>query len=289
MGGDLVTEPCWAAEAGCARQRVVVALTATEPPHGAIALGRVIAGVLDAALHGVLVWPRAIAPSEVARMLDLDPGALEGMVLDVEVGEPGERIAAMVRSQPVAFVVLSAPAEAPDACALGEHGAQVLAAASSGAIVVRPGMRVGPVRRILLPLDGRCSTARALEPVAALAKRAGAALDVVLVADADAPPPAEPDAMASPQYVDQPQHEWAAFSDEFRSRLLGAMGHCPAGVCTRFFVGAGSRASQILRFASELDSDLIALVSRGEREGAHGCVFRDVLRRARRPVLVLRR
>jgi nucleotide-binding universal stress UspA family protein len=277
------------AEAAGARGRVVVALTATEPPHPAIALGRLIAGVLDAPLHGLLVWPRTILPSEVARMLELDPEALAGMVLDVEVGDPGERVAAMVQSQPVAFVVISAPEEAPDPCRLGEHGARMLASASSGAIVVRPGMRVGQVRRILLPLDGRPSTARALAPAAALAKRACAAIDVVLIADAAAPPPAEPGAMSSPQYVDQPQHEWPAFSEEFRSRFVGAIGHCPAGVRTRFFLGTGSPAEQILRFASELDSDLIALVAHGPGEGAYGCVFRDVLRGARRPVLVLRR
>ena len=268
-----------------------MALTATAPPHGAIAMGRVIADALDTPLHGLLVWPRAISPSGVARMLELDPEALAGMVLDVEVGDPGERVAAMVRSQPVAFVVISAPEEAPDPCGLGEHGARMLASASSGAIVVRPGMRVGPVRRILLPLDGTPSTARALEPAAALAKRAGAAIDVVLIADAAAPPSAEPGAMSSPQYVDQPQHEWPAFSDEFRSRFVGAIGHCPAGVRTRFFF-LGTRwspAEQILRFASELDSDLIALVAHGSGEGAYGCVFRDVLRGAHRPVLVLQR
>ena len=211
------------------------------------------------------------------------------MVLDVEVGDPGERVAATVRSCPAALMVLSAPDEASDACGLGEHGRAMLAGATSGAIVVRRGMRVGPVRRILLPLDGTPSTARAMEPAAALAKRAGAALDVVLIADTEAPPPAEPGAMTSPQYVDQPQHEWPAFSDEFRSRFVGALGHCPAGVVTRFFLGTGSPADQILRFASELDSDLIALVWHGACEGPCGCVFREVLRGARRPVLVLRR
>jgi nucleotide-binding universal stress UspA family protein len=292
MGGDFVTAPAAPAveprEAARLVGRVVVALSGAEPIEGAIALGRVIAGALDAPLHGLLAWPRALAPADVARMLGLEAEALVGMVLDVEVGDPAERVAAMVRSHPAALVVLSAPEDAPDTCGLGEHGARVLAGASSGAIVVRPGMRVGDIRRILIPLDGTPSAARAFEPAGALAKRAGAALDVVLIADVDAPLPVEPGAMTSPRYVDQPQHEWPAFTDEFLRRFVGAIGHCPAGVPTRFFLGAGSPAPEILRFASELDSDLIALAWHGRCEGACGGVVRDVLRGARRPVLVLR-
>jgi hypothetical protein len=92
--------------------------------------------------------------------------------------------------------------------------------------------------------------------------------------------------MAPPQYLDQPQHEWPAFSTEFIQRFLGAIAHCPACVPIRFFLGAGRAAAEILRFAASFDSDLIALVWHGAEPGL---VFRDVVRGTRRPVLVLRR
>jgi nucleotide-binding universal stress UspA family protein len=159
--------------------------------------------------------------------------------------------------------------------------------ASTGVIVVRPGASVGQIRRILVPLDGAPSTAAALEPAGELARRTGASIDVVMIEDAAAPPSDEPGAMAPPQYVDQPQHEWPAFSEEFLQRFLGAIGHCPA-VETRFYLGAGARGAEILRFADALESDLITLVWHGVR-GEHGAVFREVLRGSTRPVLVLRR
>ena len=70
--------------------------------------------------------------------------------------------------------------------------------------------------------------------------------------------------MAFPRYLDQPQHEWPAFSEEFLRRFLGGSGHFPPGVPTRFFLGTGERAAQILRFANLLDSDLITLVWHGD-------------------------
>jgi nucleotide-binding universal stress UspA family protein len=268
-------------------RRVLVALHGSLAPHGAIRVARLIARALDAPLHGVLVWPTRLAPSEIPRLLRLDPETLEGMVLDVEVGDPAERLGALARAEPVAFVVVPAESGGGDACGLGETAARTLTEASTGVIVVRPGASVGRLRRILVPLDGAPSTAAALEPVGELARRMGASLDVVMIQDAAAPPLIEEGAMAPPQYIDQPQHEWAAFSEEFVQRFLGAIGHCPA-VETRFFLGAGAPGPEILRFAEALGSDLITLVWHGGCD-PHGAVFREVMRGSSRPVLVLRR
>src|SRR5262249_4207953 len=149
-------------------------------------------------------------------------------------------------------------------------------------ILVRPGAPPSRLRRVLVPLDGRPSTAAAIGPALRLARDAGAAVDIVLVDDPAAPPPEEPGSMQPPQYVDQPQHEWPAFSEEFIERFLRSIGHVPSGVPTRFFLGAGDPASEILRFAAKLESDLIALVWYGSR-GLRGRVFEGVVRGADRP------
>lgn len=270
------------------RRSVVVALPATGATRGAIETGRVIARALSAPLHGVLVWPTSISPADVPRLLHLDPAFIEGMVIDVEVGDPGERLSKLACDDPISFVVLTADDEGRDACRIGEIAARAIAKATAGAIVVRAGASLTRLERILVPLDGTPSTAAALGPAGDLAKRAGASLDVVLIEDAAAPSSREPGAMM-PVYFDQPQHEWPAFSAEFMQRFLGAIGHCPSEVPTRFYLGAGRPATEILRFARELQSDLITLVWHGGCADEHGTVFRDIVRSSPRPVLVLRR
>lgn len=276
------------AEVRPVQRSVLVALSATGTPQGAIETGRVIAGALSAPLHGVLVWPTSLSPADVPRLLRLEPAAIKGMVIDVEVGDPAERLSTLACADPIAFVVLAADDDGRDACRVGEIAARALARATAGAIIVRSGASLSRLERILVPLDGTPSTASALGPAGELAKRAGASLDVVLIEDCAAPSSHEHGAMM-PVYVDQPQHEWPAFSEEFMHRFVGAIGHCPHEVPTRFHLGMGRPASEILRFARELRSDLITLVWNGGCAGDHGAVFRDVVRGSPRPVLVLRR
>ncbi len=274
----LATRPC-----------VLVALSGPESPHTAIEAGRTIAQAFAAPLHGVLVWPTPITPCQVPRLLRLTPAALEGMVIDVDVGDPAERINAATRTRPVALLVLIAEREGRDACGLGELTAHILTGADAGAIVLRPGFPLGPIRRILVPIDGTPSMAAALAPAGDLALRTGAALDVVMIEDAAAPLSAEPGAMAPPRYCDQPQHEWPAFSAELVQRLLSSIARWPPAVPTRFLLGTGHPAAEILRFVAELEPDLIALVWGSCASGEPDTVFRQVVRGTHLPLLVLRR
>src|SRR4051812_28152571 len=75
------------------RRRVVVALQGHRAPHRALGMARLIARALGVPLHAMFVVPNAVPPSEVPRRLRLPPDELEGVVLDVEVGEdPAEAL-----------------------------------------------------------------------------------------------------------------------------------------------------------------------------------------------------
>ena len=276
-------------EMSASRRRVLVALPGAGAAHAVIEAGQVIARALGLPLHAALVWPTPISPCQVARLLGLAPQALEGLVLHVAVGDPVERLDALARTEPVAFLVIGAESHGGGLGGLGELAARTLATTRAGVIVVRSGTSLGKLRRILVPIDGTPSTAAALCPLAELAARAGAGLDLVMIEDVASLRSDEPGAMAPPRYLDQPQHEWPAFSAELVQRLLGALAHCPVGVPTRVLLAAGRPAAEILRLGRELDTDLLALVWHGSCAGVEGAVFREVLEGAAWPVLVLRR
>lgn len=302
---DECDEP--APESGARSRNVLVALHGRRAHLGALELGRLIAGAFRAPLHGLFVGAGPIEASEVPALLGVAPEALRGVVLHVEASEdPPGAIASATKSRGVAvLVVASEPDELMDErLGVGRLAAGALEAGTSGvAVVIVPANRPPTrLRRILLPLDGTPSTAAAITPAGELARRLGAELDIVMVGCAsprkeatnDGPPvstpvPFEPGTMVAPLYVDQPQHEWPAFTEEFLARFLSAIGHCPHDVATRFFLGKGEPAAEILRFAEQLASDLVVLVWHGHLEDHHGSVFRDVLSGAPCPVMVLRR
>jgi nucleotide-binding universal stress UspA family protein len=274
------------------RRSVEVALQGHGAPLDAILrVARIVSTALGAQLHGLFVWRTPVAPGEVPRLLGLSPEALEGVVLDVEVGEPADRLIAMGNAHPDSFLVLGADGDVTEnGTGLGELARRTLAASPTATIVV--GHRAtAPDRltRILLPLDGTPSTARAIAPVGELAREAHASLDIVFVGSSGpsaptSPAPDAPGTMRAPQYVDQAHHEWATFSEEFSHRFLRALGHVPPDVPTNMFVRAGDPATEILGTARELASNLIVLVWQGGL-GAPADV--RTLRDAPCPVLVL--
>ncbi|WP_437576565.1 universal stress protein [Sorangium sp. So ce887] len=293
-------------ESGARSKDVLVALHGRRAHLGALGLGRIIAGAFQAPLHGLFVCSEPIDASEVPAHLGVAPEALQGVVLRVAASEdPPGALASAVRGRGASIVVVaSEPEELLDErLGVGRLAARALEAAACGVVVIGPATRPpSRLERILLPLDGTPSTAASITPAGELARRLGAELDIVMVgcasprkeADDDAPPvsapaPSEPGAMVAPLYVDQPHHEWPAFTEEFLGRFLSAIGHCPHDVATRFFLGKGEPAAEILRFAGQLASDLVVLVWHGQLEDHHGGVFRDVLCGAPCPVMVLRR
>jgi nucleotide-binding universal stress UspA family protein len=269
------------------RPRVLVALDDSAPAES-IAMGRLVSFTLQQPLHGLFVSCLPTEASEVPKILQVPTHDLEGFVLDVEQGDPAGRLLEISDLHPTAFLVIGANPHAGDKLGVGPVATRVIEESKAPVLLVRPGA-TSKLERILLPLDGTPSTASALEPATELARAAGASIDIVLVGEAQhLPSSTEHGAMLAPQYVDQPHHEWPAFSGEFVERFVQTLGHCPTDVPIRFFLGAGDPGEEILRYAHLLGSDLTVLVWHGLASARHGAIFQSILRRATCPVLVLR-
>jgi nucleotide-binding universal stress UspA family protein len=153
-------------------------------------------------------------------------------------------------------------------------------------ILVNPaGARSGwTLERVLALHDGSPSVSAALGSATELAREAGAELIVLQVAD-DARP-LEPGSMAPPAYVDQVQHSWPAWSEEFLHRLASI---CPlADVRVRLMVARGEPAAETLRVAGEESADLIVMAWKGLWQAPHAATLRTLLSEARCPIMVTR-
>lgn len=122
-------------------------------------------------------------------------------------------------------------------------------------------------------------------PATDFASMAAAELVVLHVATPGAERPTEPGTLVSPRYVDQPQHEWPAWAEEFVDRLR-AVGGAREGVKIRLMVAQGDAGSAIVDFARQ--SDLVVLGWRGVLEADRARTMRRVIRDTMSPVIVFR-
>jgi nucleotide-binding universal stress UspA family protein len=114
---------------------------------------------------------------------------------------------------------------------------------------------------------------------------AAAEIIVLHVATPGLEPPVELGTLVSPRYVDQPQHEWPAWAQEFLDRLR-AVGGARNGVDGRLAVARGDAGAAILEFARE--SDLIVMGWRGVLEPDRARTMQRVIRDTVCPVIVFR-
>jgi nucleotide-binding universal stress UspA family protein len=114
---------------------------------------------------------------------------------------------------------------------------------------------------------------------------ATAELVVLHVATPGIEPPTEPGTLVSPRYVDQPQHEWPAWAQEFLDRLR-AVGGAKNGLDIRLAVARGDASAAILDFARQ--SDLIVLGWRGVLEPDRARTMQRVIRETVCPVIAFR-
>jgi nucleotide-binding universal stress UspA family protein len=234
--------------------------------------------VTDDALAGTALIERMKLSCEDARGLVVErrPGAAAAVIIH----EAAERHAAMIVMCPQIRTDLKSRA-------LGSVAAAVLRSAPCPVVLVPParGRKVWSLRRLLVPHDGTPTSAATIGPATDFASMAAAELVVLHVATPDVKGPTEPGTYLSPRYVDQPQHEWPAWAQEFLDRLR-AVGGARDEVEIRLAVAQGQAGEAILDFARQ--SDLIVLGWRGVLEPDRARTMRRVIRDTICPVIVFR-
>ncbi len=142
------------------------------------------------------------------------------------------------------------------------------------------------LRRLLVPLDGAPSTFRALAPIVRLAARLGAALDLLYIADPDAPPAVEPGTLHLPPYLDQPHHAWAEWQQEVHRTLAASAGLASLPVPSHIYTASGPAAEATLLRAAKAHADAITLVHRGHLDLNGASILHTLLERASWPILL---
>lgn len=269
---------------------VVVPLDGSVHATAALPVARTWAALAKASLHVVHVARAAVDdPSALPGRLALEPGDMQHAIVHARTGDPAAAIVEVAREIPDAIVVMCARTIAADLAANPHTAERVIATAPCPIVFVPPsrGQRPWHPKEVLVPHDGSPSAASALGRVAWLVNAAGAHLFLLHVATPGGEHRRESGVLTAPRYVDQAQHEWPAWTEEFLVRFLRGCPVDPSAITMK--LARGDAAAAVLGFASEHDVDLIVLTWYGGLDERRAAVFKRVLREASCPVLVLRR
>ena len=259
---------------------ILVALDASERAPAAMPVAKVLAGIEQAALRIVRVAERSEQLGSEAPMLD-------GFTVDARIGDPAAEILHVAEEMKPLLIVMSTSTAPDREKMLVSTATKVLRNAPYPVVLVpsERGSTPWHLQHVLVPHDGTPTTSAALRPAAELAERAGAELLVAHVTDISAAP-AEPGSLTTPLYVDQPQHEWPAWTSEFLERLACI---CPLGhLHARIFLANGNPVVEIVRLAKKQTTDLMVLAWRREWEAPRAATLKGILREAHCPVMVVR-
>jgi nucleotide-binding universal stress UspA family protein len=250
-------------------------------------VAKVLSDVEHATLHILHVGERKLTSNRLLRRLRLEASVLDDSTIEARVGESAAEILLAAGEMEPRLIVMCTHTAAEREKALGNTATNVLRNTAYPLVLVPPEHGSVPwhLQHVLVPHDGTPSTSAALRPAAEIAEHGRAELLIAHVVDVK-PAPAEPGSFTTPEYVDQPQHEWPAWSNEFAKRLACI---CPLGrLHTRIFLAHGNPAAEIVRLAKQQSTDLIVVAWRGVWEAPHAAIFKQVIAEARYPIMVVR-
>jgi nucleotide-binding universal stress UspA family protein len=267
---------------------ILLPLDGTPKSVAALPVAKTLADLLGATLHIAHVAEQPLAFDELQQQLSLTAYALAGTVLDTLMGDPAESIARLATERGCFLTVMAMYTGHKPKSGLGSVAEAVLRRAPCPIVLVPPDRNLDQWRlqRAVLPQDGTPDTASAIRPAIDLAQRAGAALLILHVSGAKIAPPKEAGSLTVPRYLDQPQHEWPAWSEEFLERIACLCG-CPESIGLKMFLAVGEPGTEIIRFAQAHRADLIILPWHGSMAPDRAATLKSVMRAAPCPILVL--
>ena len=269
------------------RSPILVPLDGSEEGLAALPVAKVLGKIHQASLCLAHVAEKEPADPGLVRRLDRLARELATVPVELRTGKPAAQILRLAKEIEPRMIVLCHRTAATPRRTLGSTAAAMLGEASQPLVLVPRERGAAPwhLQHILVPHDGTPSTSVGLKPVAALAELAGAELLIAHVTDVRALR-GEPGSLTASPYVDQPQHEWPAWTAEFVRRFACI---CPLGhLHPRMLLAHGNPAAELLRLAEEQATDLMVLAWRGVLKAPRAAVLREILERAHCPLLVVR-
>jgi nucleotide-binding universal stress UspA family protein len=268
---------------------LLVFLDGSTNATGALSVARGLAHLKGATVVLIHVGREALAPDELLGRMSLSAEDVRGLVIDQCTGSLADAIVREAAARHTVLIVMCAARPDGPKHAFDSALEDVLRTAPCPVVLV-PAIRTRhpwALRQLVLPHDGTPTSAAAIAPTAELASQADADLVVLHVATPGAERPVEPGTFVVPRYLDQPHHEWPAWSREFLERVRG-LGH-PANIeKVRLVLAHGEAGAAILEFARHNASDLIALAWRGSLEPERAQTIQRVICDASCPVIVFR-
>jgi nucleotide-binding universal stress UspA family protein len=268
---------------------VIVPLDGSLDSISVLPIARGFVELSGGVVHIVHVAEHTIAVGEVLERIGLGPDEIEGSVLDPRRGPPADGILRAAAECQAEFIVLSTHTAAFRGDeVIGSTALDVVRRAPCPVVLVRPesAHSAGALRPVPAGHAGPPATSAAIRPAADLAIRADARLEILHAAGQDEEPPHAPGSMGVPRYLDQPQHEWPAWTTEFVRRFLTESLSELAHV--RLALAHGEPGVEIVRHASRCDVDLIVLSWKGDFRDEHAPTVKTVLRDAPCPVMIVR-
>ena len=269
---------------------IVIPLDGTAGSRAAIPVARSLAKLYKAAPHLLYVGQAQLDPKNMLVLLGVESQDLPGAVLDCFQGDAAEAIVRAARDLPRALIVMcTQTGNQVVNDRFGSIAERVLASGPERIVLLPPERGDAPwsLRRVLLAHDGTSASDAATGFAAELSLLSQAEVVALHVAAPKTASPEEPGSLPAPRYIDQPQHEWPAWTGEFLDRML-AMGAPTSAVHFDLLVSGGQRGSEIAEKARQQQADLAVMAWDGEWEHAKHVATRVVIRTSGCPVLLVR-
>jgi beta-phosphoglucomutase-like phosphatase (HAD superfamily)/nucleotide-binding universal stress UspA family protein len=269
-------------------ENVVLPLDSTSVSRPGLPVARKLAQFFDATLHLIYIGEPARNSQDALIKLGLTAEEMHGAVLNHTQGESAAVVMESARALRNSLIVMSTQMGAqtvPER--FGSITESVLAAKPERIVLLTPerGDQAWEPRRIVLAHDGTPTCNATIAPTIELAYRLGAEVIALHVAEHGAPRPGEPGSLPAPLYVDQPQHEWPTWANEFMNRLL-ATGAPPSAIHFQLAVTGGQPGSEVSQLARERHADLVVMAWHGHC-GQKTSATRVVIRNSGCPVFLV--
>jgi nucleotide-binding universal stress UspA family protein len=270
---------------------IVLPLDGSELSRMAIPVVRGLTELYAATPHLAYAGEQPVEPEARLAHLGVKWGDLPGAVIDQAGGLAPQAILALAKELPRCLIAMCTHTghSSRDPDYFGSVTESVLAGKPERIVLVAPerGGRDFTISRIVIAHDGTPSADCAIGPAAEIALRARADIIVLHVAAPRAGCPERTGSLPAPQYIDQPQHEWPSWSNEFGARML-ALGAPAPSVKFKLVVTGGQPGSEIAQLVRGKKGDMVVMASPAEWKAGKPNAARVVIQTSGCPVLLVR-